>query len=569
MFERLSHNQKLGLIKSFLRNLSYVTKREIKELISVFPFEVFEDIENINFWAVKLFLKKADLVNINTLSEKLNTSPDVLKDLFEKEQVEVNFPVSDGINAVMIKALVIPLEKEIVVSPDPVDTSVFEPLIKLTKKGMFITFSRGFDFKSKSFLLAIYSAVSFGKQIENIAFTGIVSEEGNIEEVEHLDRKIEIAKEQKIPLLYPHKCLKNVKDLKEFLEDLKIPIAVIPQKDTYPFENMFPFSSDYIRSVFHIDKNLFWTEKFEENIKSFNHFSMWAEEMINKVKEIREKYIPAKVSITSSILCMSFYLGVLTSKAKLPVEFYTYSPEEATYKKIFDLKSDIFGDDTAKDLINIQEPEKDIKEIYISSKSGKQEKREILFISTLSGKELDKNVLKVAQSIAREIRKRNFECAKLILETSNALSFALGYYIEDYKCLHLTHRTGDEYAIVYTIQKESKGNLYLLNAFSINMLSEDHALVEFKKIPRRQAIDILKNKEFLSYISHPSTARILKKLIGKEIEYRRTPLKLKSKDKAIVFQLGVRPQEGKIFSEGELEKIIEEGKYDFFLVKVY
>ena len=49
---------------------------------------------------------------------------------------------------------------------------------------------------------------------------------------------------------------------------------------------------------------------------------------------------------------------------------------------------------------------------------------------------------------------------------------------------------------------------------------------------------------------------------------KREPVKLKDGDKALIFQIRVRPAEGQIFTEEEVNKIVEEGLFSFFLVGV-
>ena len=69
-----------------------------------------------------------------------------------------------------------------------------------------------------------------------------------------------------------------------------------------------------------------------------------------------------------------------------------------------------------------------------------------------------------------------------------------------------------------------------------------------KTITLEEAKEILKDKEILSAVGHESTSQILTKLLEREIPLNR-------KQKAICFKLLGRPEEGKILSLEDIEKI--------------
>jgi hypothetical protein len=111
------------------------------------------------------------------------------------------------------------------------------------------------------------------------------------------------------------------------------------------------------------------------------------------------------------------------------------------------------------------------------------------------------------------------------------------------------------------------GKVYLTNTFSLNMLKPLEGEVKFKPVSDEEVKEIL-NKGFVSYISHASTAQVLKKLLGINAELNRSNLVLEDGDTLVVFQIGVRPKEGQVFSEEELEEIVKNKLYRFWIVNV-
>ena len=70
-----------------------------------------------------------------------------------------------------------------------------------------------------------------------------------------------------------------------------------------------------------------------------------------------------------------------------------------------------------------------------------------------------------------------------------------------------------------------------------------------------EAKELIKDKEILSAVGHESTSQILTKLLEREIPLNRIQLKQETKQKAICFKLLGRPEEGKILSLEDIEKI--------------
>ena len=80
-------------------------------------------------------------------------------------------------------------------------------------------------------------------------------------------------------------------------------------------------------------------------------------------------------------------------------------------------------------------------------------------------------------------------------------------------------------------------------------------MYELQDIPLEQAQLIVQNNEILSAVGHQSTADILTTLLGVEIPMNRIQFSQEVGQKAIVFKLNGRPEEGKILSADEIEQI--------------
>jgi hypothetical protein len=73
---------------------------------------------------------------------------------------------------------------------------------------------------------------------------------------------------------------------------------------------------------------------------------------------------------------------------------------------------------------------------------------------------------------------------------------------------------------------------------------------------------------FESAIGHQSTAEILTNLLGIEVPFNRTTIKLYSGDVLIVFQLGIRLAEGQVLSKEEVLDLYNKGQASFVMVEV-
>jgi hypothetical protein len=73
---------------------------------------------------------------------------------------------------------------------------------------------------------------------------------------------------------------------------------------------------------------------------------------------------------------------------------------------------------------------------------------------------------------------------------------------------------------------------------------------------------------FESVVGHQSTAEIISILLGVDVPANRTAIKLQSGDVLIVFQLGVRLNEGQVLSKEEVFELYNKGQASFVMVEV-
>ena len=568
LFNRLSYSQKVVFLEHYYDNPSNVSDENLEAILNSFPFHDSSQEKNLNFLTIKLLRKLKENINIERLAEKLKTDIYTTKEILNRESFEVYFPIAKEGKADLNKLLVIPLNSDRILSTEPVDINSLEAIKKLIGRGFFITFSKNFDFKTNSYTLALYSVLEFGNLASKFAFTGRLTTEGKIESVEYVNEKVKVCRENRIPIIFPQKGnMESVEDLREFLTNLEIPVFIFPsskiRKET--FMDIFKFSQDYIKSVFHIDAELNYTDIFNESnlTGSFANYSRWLENLGTILKTLKEEYLPnLRVGLTSNPLVFSFFAGVVLSKKRLSVNFYKYFKEGQVYKPIFTIKDDrdIPDTDTVKDFVKKEGKSGDT--IVITSRESKSNGG--IVIKLPSGTKLDKYSKELAFYVNNLIRSLEDKCYDLILETSNDFAFALGYFLEDYKCINLLHKGRFAYSIRDSLQKP----YYLTNAFSLNMINFKKVYIVVEELDIELVKEKLEEYGFISYISHESTAQVLKDLLGKEIETNRKNLKLKKGDRLMVFQILVRPEEGQVFSKEEIEKIVKDKKYKFFEVLI-
>lgn len=102
--------------------------------------------------------------------------------------------------------------------------------------------------------------------------------------------------------------------------------------------------------------------------------------------------------------------------------------------------------------------------------------------------------------------------------------------------------------------------IYILNS----PILTEYGKYDFQKITTEEAQKLLSNGNFISAVGHQATAEVMSSLLGVKIPTQRIQVKMQPKDKAIIFRLLTRLEEGKVLSREELEALpFEIGLLDF------
>jgi len=107
---------------------------------------------------------------------------------------------------------------------------------------------------------------------------------------------------------------------------------------------------------------------------------------------------------------------------------------------------------------------------------------------------------------------------------------------------------------------------YILSSL-VMPCTDDSFTLECYKVSLDFAREWVKKEDFISAVGHESTARLLSELLGVEIKPNRIFVDMQKGDEALAIQFLQRIQEGKILSKEELEKLYEEGKIVFRLIR--
>ena len=107
---------------------------------------------------------------------------------------------------------------------------------------------------------------------------------------------------------------------------------------------------------------------------------------------------------------------------------------------------------------------------------------------------------------------------------------------------------------------------YLLNALSPSMFNRRSTIL-IEPIDLETARRRLENG-FISAVGHESTAKLLTNLLGIAVVKNRIAVTLEDGDTAIIVVLGFRPEEGKVYSLEELEKLYRQGRIKLYYAEV-
>jgi len=112
---------------------------------------------------------------------------------------------------------------------------------------------------------------------------------------------------------------------------------------------------------------------------------------------------------------------------------------------------------------------------------------------------------------------------------------------------------------------------FVCNAFSVNMLSPlppTGRTIKVRPITLEEAQSLLREGEYYSAVGHAGTAEIISALLGVQIVPNRVSISMGPGDRALIFQLGIRLQEGQVLSKEEVESLYQQGLASFVIVEV-
>jgi len=111
------------------------------------------------------------------------------------------------------------------------------------------------------------------------------------------------------------------------------------------------------------------------------------------------------------------------------------------------------------------------------------------------------------------------------------------------------------------------GKMYLVNAFSLNMINEFPIGISVNKIDIQWFCFGLKaDPQVVNAIGHDSTVYLINKLCGTNFQKNRVEIKMSQGDIALVIMVSERLPEGKVLSDTEIEEMFVKGKISFYEV---
>jgi hypothetical protein len=442
-------------------------------------------VENPDYYTLKVLRALAPRV-LNTplktkLAQKLNLTGREVESLLTAEAVEVKFPVSDGKEAFLNTLLVIPFgDKPLGGEHLRIEhQEAFETLKNLTQKGFYAVFEK-YPFRDNSFTLALYAALKLGKRAENFAYTGAVTPEGKIEEVQFLESKKAAAERGGVPLLFSKKgVLETLEDFERFFGGIELPLsALFDESKAQTFNRIFPFGAEYLQQVFHLKTPLHRTERLDDTAESFKEFYNWIKTLLDEISEKIPSGFEYSIATTQMVGAASFLVGIELSKAHQRVNFYNWDNQLRNYKKLYTIGNDLIPPTPEVDRwFEVFKPER-FTRVLIKTKSGFEERRNTLQLVSKSEKLPDEEAKEIGAALGKFLR-QNLSRGRsytLEMELPNAVALALGYYAEDHLWLKVKHKG----KIVFSTRGE--GKVYKTSWEELAKVNLDGWLFSFREV---------------------------------------------------------------------------------------
>jgi len=124
--------------------------------------------------------------------------------------------------------------------------------------------------------------------------------------------------------------------------------------------------------------------------------------------------------------------------------------------------------------------------------------------------------------------------------------------------------------IYYLLKKKKR--VVFANAFSVNMLESDDAIVRFKRVRDKSIINTIKNYikkgkiEYYSIVGHNATAKLLSFIFDVDIAVNRENYRLREDDLLIVLVVKERLQEGEVIDVERFRDLWVNNKLDLWLI---
>lgn len=101
-----------------------------------------------------------------------------------------------------------------------------------------------------------------------------------------------------------------------------------------------------------------------------------------------------------------------------------------------------------------------------------------------------------------------------------------------------------------------QNKIMILSAFSLNSLTKFPAEIKVNEISKQETLQIIKDRGFVSYIGHQSTADIISNILQQPVIFNRQTVCISQDSDCIIAQvnLGKRLTEGQILSANEISE---------------
>ncbi|WP_456382973.1 SAVED domain-containing protein [Persephonella sp.] len=342
-------------------------KNELSDYYNLFK----TDFNRLKFELFLTLRKKPELLDVHLMSKTLKIPIEVTYQIFSYPYKISYFPVYNirkGGELEKILTVEIKWKNFILLEKDKEKIDAASLIQKKTGKNFFALFSD--NFSHTSFMLSLYANLKYEQDIlEKYAFTGIIGNDGNIYDIEHLKEKQEASKKHGKILIHP-KIIKTLEEIDYWFNKnyVQIPFIQLSNKDLkLAFmdleksikEHEKLFSLNILKYIYNLDEeNLsLYSKSFlpeEENLWTDYINKDFVDKLSLILKQIKHK--TPIFNIVTSISSLSFGLGVKFG-SRLNCNIYHFqSGKDKKYFKVLSME-------TSEDLRKIKEIKNNVPNI--------------------------------------------------------------------------------------------------------------------------------------------------------------------------------------------------------------